>query len=81
MAWAYLNFAAMIVGYVTIAVVLLVILIFIGLVLREKYNDLKWKKRKEPEKQAAPVVAETKPADYKEAAKEEEKSNVQIPIK
>ena len=39
MAWTYLNFAAMIIGYAAIAVVALIILIFIGLVIKEKINQ------------------------------------------
>lgn len=76
----------MIVGYMTIALVMLVLLAFIALVLREKYNDWKWRKQKEKEKQASPATdpaAMNKPAEQqKEAAKEtNDKPNVQISIK
>lgn len=87
MAWNYINFAAMTVGYVTIAAVLLAILAFTVLSLKEKYNDWRWKKRKEMEKQASPAVADpaiaNKPAEQPtEAAKEtENKPNVEISIK
>ena len=74
MAWNYVNFAAMIVGYITIALVTLMLLAFIALVLREKYNDWKWRKQKEKEKQASPLVSSAvvnKPAEQpKEPAKE-----------
>lgn len=78
MVWNYVNFIAMVVGYITIAVVMLIILIFIALVIREKLNDMKWRKKKEIEKQAA-TVAEAKPPE--KGAKEAEKPNVQISIK
>lgn len=88
MAWTYLNFAAMVVGYITIALVILVFLAFMALVLREKYNDLKWRKQKEKEKQASPAVANpavmNKPAEQQnEVAKDatQDKPNVQVSIK
>lgn len=80
MVWNYLNFSAMIVGYATIAVVMLVVLVFIALVIREKINDMKWRRRKELEKQSSPAME--KPAGHpKDAPKEAEKPNVQISIK
>ena len=72
---AYFNFAAMIIGYITIAVLASIILIFIGFSIRERYND--WKSRKEFKQSAAPV--ETKPAEKKEA-KGAEKTNAQITV-
>ena len=47
MVLTYLNYFAMAVGYITIAIVFLIILFFIGLVLREKYQNIKWKKEHE----------------------------------
>lgn len=80
MVWNYLNFSAMVVGYVTIVIILLAVLVFIALVIREKIIDMKWKKRKEMEKQSSPAAE--KPAEQpKEAPKEAEKPNVQISIK
>lgn len=84
MALTYLNFIAMVVGYITIVIVLLVILAFIGLLLREKYNDLKWRKQKKQEKQSAAVAqANPKSTEQKEAEKEttQDKPNVQVSIK
>ena len=83
MIWNYLNLAAMIVGYTAIALVILVFLVFIALAIREKYNDWKWRKKKEMEKQASPMeaaaVADKQPM---EPAKEtSDKPNVQITIK
>jgi uncharacterized membrane protein YcjF (UPF0283 family) len=80
MAWAYLNFAAMIVGYITIAVVILIVLIFIAFVIREKLSNMEWRKKNELEKQTAHAAAETRPGEQKEA-KEAENPNVQINLK
>ncbi len=65
MALTYLNYFAMAVGYITIAVALLIILFFIGLILREKYENMKWKKeqekrRKEEEKKVVQQKEQTK---------------------
>lgn len=79
MVWNYLNFSAMVVGYVTIVIILLAVLVFIALVIREKIIDMKWKKRKEMEKQSSPAAE--KPAEQPKESKEAEKPNVQISIK
>lgn len=47
MVLTYLNYLAMIVGYITISIIILFILLFTGLFLREKYMDWKWKKDQE----------------------------------
>ena len=44
MALIYLNYFAMVVGYISLFFIILIITIFTFLYLMEKYNDWKWRK-------------------------------------
>lgn len=88
MALNYLNYFAMIVGYTTIIIVILFILLFAGLILREKYQNWKWKKEQEKRQKEQQKEQEAKKEEQKESQKgnpttqpDTETPNVQISIK
>lgn len=86
MALTYINFIAMVVGYTTIALVLLVILLFTYLLLKDKYEHLKWKKEQEKkqkeqeEKKKEQTNAGELTRSQSSEVKEPTQANVQISI-
>ncbi|MEK6827791.1 MAG: hypothetical protein AABX78_00420, partial [Nanoarchaeota archaeon] len=47
MALTYLNYFAMVVGYISLFFIVMVTVIFTYIYLRDKYNNWKWRKERE----------------------------------
>ena len=74
------NFIAMLVGYITIVVIILFILVFMGLIVKEKIENRKWKK--DQEKRQKEIESKKKEdANGKELQKEVPKEAVPEGVK
>ena len=86
MALTYINFIAMVVGYTTIGLVFLVIILFAYLILKDKYEHLKCKKvqkkrqKEQEEKKKEQTNASELTRSQLSEVKEPTQANVQIPI-
>ena len=75
MLLSYLNYAAMVIGYISIAIMLLIVLFFIYLSIQEKYKD--WKRSKGMENTHVPQMqASQKQSAAAESAAETSKAAV-----
>ncbi|MEK6982968.1 MAG: hypothetical protein AABX33_00210 [Nanoarchaeota archaeon] len=77
MQFLYVNYVAMVVGYITIFFTLLAILFFTYLYIREKSENRKWKKEREKRKKEE---EERQKVQQKEASTESAQTETQKDI-